>query len=349
MVARVLRSIGNRSECIASSAFFIPVIGVVIILNAGWLFWNLSKTRMLLANPLMQGDRLPAIEGVDLLNKKRIKINAGTWQLIMYYGRESSLDIGKVKYVDLLAKKYKGNLSATAIITSDCQKLKAMAEQRALSYPLILDERKHIAGLLGLGNRTHATLVVDPSGIIRFAATAPHVEEEDIRQLVEKFLVGKVSYAESISNRSIRVGDSFPSLLLQEIGSGELISLNEGTKGAYNPYVIFTADCAACSLGPYMHSFQLLHKLIEAKGLRAMAIFSSRFSRDELLEQARLHKVTAPFYIAKSEIPGFEDTYYLKSLASEVVVVAVDSKGAIDGIYTLNEYIDKVTNLNKEK
>lgn len=340
----LLKSITKRVTSIAPSRAFLPVIVGVIALNLIWLYWNFSKARTLWETPLANGDKLPEIVGRDISTSKAVKLANNSWQLLMYYDKDSAFDTGKAKYVDLLVNKYgQRNFSAVGIITVNCQRLKALAVQHELSYPLILDEKQRIAHLLGLGNHMHATFVADPNGIIRFATTAPHIEEEDLRQLVEKFLLGTVTYPDSTMGQNLRVGDSFPSLLMEEIGSGKLVSLDEQAKRAYHLYVIFTADCPQCSLSSYLHSLESLRRLSESRGQQVMAIFSSRFSPDQLLEQALRHQLTIPLYIAKQEIPGLEDAYYLRSFTSEVVVIVTSSDGVVRRVSPLNEYIGQLT------
>ncbi|MEO0247968.1 MAG: hypothetical protein ABIN58_00210 [candidate division WOR-3 bacterium] len=161
--------------------------------------------------------------------------------------------------------------------------------------------------------------------------------------MFEKFLLGKVTYLDSAMGPGLRLGDPFPSFLVEEIGSGKLVSLDEQAKRANHLYVIFTAECPQCSLSSYLDSLESLRRLTEARGQQVMAIFSSRFSREHLLEQALRHQLTTPLYIAKQEIPGMEDAYYLRSFTSKVVVITTNGQGVIQGVHPLNEYIDQLT------
>lgn len=323
------------------SRLFLPAIGLIIALNLVWLYSNLSAVKDRWRSPLTNGDRLPSIEGRGIANESQMRIDAESWRLVIYCSEESPFDIAKAKYADVLAKKYRDrNFSAIGIITEDCPKLKGLAKQRDVSYPMIVDENRTIAYKLGLRNRSHAVFVADPGGVIQFVATVPHIQEEDLRQLVEKFVLGKVTYMDDPGGQEIVEGKPFPQLMLEDLRSGETLSLNEQVMQVYNTYAVFTADCPACSLGSYLGSFQFLMKSLEAKGQRAMAIFSSRFSREQLLEEVRARQITAPLYLARAELSGFEDAYYLRSFTSQVVVLTVDTRGVISKVQPIHEYMD---------
>ena len=131
-----------------------------------------------------------------------------------------------------------------------------------------------------------------------------------------------------------------PRITLEELRTGERLNLDDQTRRAYNPFVVFTADCPVCSLSSYLRSLQLLNKSLENKGQRLMPIFSSRFSREQLLEEANAHRIDTPMYLAVGELPGFEDAYYLRSFTSQVVVLSVDLNGVVNKVQTIGEYLN---------
>jgi len=80
-----------------------------------------------------------------------------------------------------------------------------------------------------------------------------------------------------------------------------------------------------------------------------MVIFSARFSADRLLEHWLRHQHSLPLYIAKQEIQGIEDIYYLRSFASEALAVTTDSRGVIKEMQPLNEYVNQLLAQEVEK
>lgn len=150
--------------------------------------------------------------------------------------------------------------------------------------------------------------------------------------------------------QSLHVGDPFPSFLVEEIGSGQLIFIDEQIKHTYNLYAIFMADCPPCSLGGSLQSLEPLRTVTEARGQRVMVIFSSRFSADQLLEYwLKYNSSLPPLYMAKQEIQGLEDIYYLRSFSSEALAVVTDSRGVIREIHPLSEYVDQLLTQEEKK
>lgn len=178
--------------------------------------------------------------------------------------------------------------------------------------------------------------LVSPGGAVSFAASAGQVEDRDLRQVVEKALTGTATTYDRRTAQPLRPGSPFPQLSALQVLSGEIQTLRSG---AYDRLVVFNADCTVCTLSTYFGRLQEHRADLAAGERRVAALFSRRFSPQQLILEATLRQVDTPILVARQEITGLEDGYYLESLISPVVVVDLGADGRVEAVRTFQEFL----------
>lgn len=313
---------------------FYIISSIVVLLNLGFfLYFNFLRPRP--GMHLVYGESFPQNSAVDF-NGQSIEWK-NRWALIIFFRHDSDLGIRNARYADILSRRYASQgLTVVAIVQGDRSHVRAVIETAGLSYPVI-DSKENWEKRLALEEHSLGVFLIDPNGRIQFAAT--YVQPEDLRQLVEKHLLGTISYAPPDTTRALKVGERFPHAFLVDVRQGRRVNL-EGL--AERMIIIFTGRCPSCGLSSYLTSYRSFELLMRDSAQHPLLIFSSKFSEREIIESAAQLDLQDDLYLAPNGIPGIEDEYYLKSYFSdEVLVVTTDRTGTITSIQSLEEINNK--------
>lgn len=305
----------NQNRCCAimntKSPKVVLLIALVLAVSAALLVavFASSYTRP------SQADEL-APEWSDL--RQRLEVSNGRWLLVLYTQSEPHR---RVRYLDLVLERLRRNDVEAAVITPRDWRVAAAAEgehrQRGRSR-LVLDDGE-LASMLGLplqGRDSGELLwLLAPDDRLDLHLAVASFQDDELRQVLEKGVLGEVGGAEGTRAVALSIDDPFPAVRVREVATDDVVDLAQLTA---RYFVFFTAECTGCSLSAQ------LEMLAEATASPAAgelaAVFSSRFGHAEVAREAALHHVIAPLYVAVDELPGIEDLYYSKGLFADAVV-----------------------------
>lgn len=309
----------------------------IYVLTAAVLAANAFLAAYFLNRPahthLVYGDRFPALSATDLSGHP-VRIDH-QWSLIQYAQLDSPDALRNVRYLDVLFREHKDRgLRTFAIVEGDASQARPFLEISGLSYPILLDANREWQKRLALERHSSAAFFVDAEGIIRFAAT--EVQPDDLRQLAEKFLLGRVSYS-SPQRAPLSVGETLPSVWIEDVRRSVKTDLRDAAAG--RPLIVFTARCPTCSLDAYMAAYSALEGGLSDGAPLPVLLFSSTFATGEVAESGEKHKVRARLCVALNGIPGIEDEYYMKNHISEdVLIINSKSDGRVDALGSFADF-----------
>ena len=135
----------------------------------------------------------------------------------------------KLAYAEVLFKRYKNNgFKVIGVSNKDKITTRKFSMKCELSFPVIADEDKKIHKLFKIDNCCGGFVLLNKGGKIEFYSKSL-ISEEEMRQLVEKSILGKINYIfEKPSEQTIFIkGKEVPDLILYNVRKNKKISLRD--------------------------------------------------------------------------------------------------------------------------
>ncbi len=285
----------------------------------------------------LQGFRLSG-DSVDSRQRQEVAIESGRWWLIHYHGADRSSSIGRARHIGKLLQRFQNApISSLGLIDPNRSDIALGMQDLDPGYPLLIDISRRSANRLQLGKGEDRVWMVDPRGVVRFTASGDFLLDDDLRQLMEKMLLGQVTRQDPDEAHLLGPGELFPQSNLLELGVDRIVSRLDLAREGFNRFVVFTADCVSCSLNSFLNRFHSSYGSLERRGRKVAGVFSSRFSPLEIARQAEEIGIEAPLFVSEEEMAGIEDSYFLSSLISPVVVIDTDSDGVVQEVRSFDE------------
>jgi hypothetical protein len=249
--------------------------------------------------------------------RERLEVPGGHWLLVLHTEREPDR---KARFLGFLARRMQRADVATAVITTSSWGANGPTDDAPPPSPsrrLFVDDGTLTGLLAELSPSLGAERVwlISPDDRLDLALAADVLQDDELRQVLEKGVLGEVSGPETADAPALAAGDAFPAVPLQDVHRGEEVELSALPQ---RRFVFFTAACTACSLSAHLDR---LTELQAGTGGEVAAVFSSRFAISEVIREAAFHRITSPLYVALDELQGLEDLYYSRGLIGDAVVV----------------------------
>ena len=246
-----------------------------------------------------------------------------SWALVIFSESNNQDGIRRVRYASVLSRRYSDRgLAVLAILPGSPSNLAQIATENLISYPVVRDDGRWSARF-GLNGHHYGLVLVNPHGEIEFAS--PWVSLENMRQLVEKHVMGTITYAPAYLATKVSQGAVLPPVPVLNIITGErflLPDLGPGTVAFVSP------ACADCALNQYLAWYASIRR--SKPNNIPKLVFSSRFNRDELRRRAAEFGLGTNIFLAADTIPGMEDETAAHSLLGrDAVVLAIDATGTV--------------------
>jgi hypothetical protein len=285
------------------------------------------------------GDVMETISSRDAVAGTSLGIPSAPVNFVLYFNANNFKNTQKAQYADYLARHAANSQVAFFLVTAGPYKeLRQMRASGDISIPLIEDTSYKIARLLRLSNKFDGSFILAGAGKVLFA-TGSSLAPEDLREFYERYSFGKINYQDASASRLQAAGSQFPNLRVRELWSGkefDLSTVSRATEGSSSSSLVwvFAADCPACSLSGVFS--QLADPAVPPT---VTPLFSSRFPPSVLKEAAQASRLTRPLYVAETEITGFENLYFSRSLTSVTsFLVQVDDRGVITRIEPIGPF-----------
>ncbi len=269
------------------------------------------------------------------------KINAGLWHLVILV-KNLEENHGFIKYVDYLyTHRFKDlNLHVLIFSISSEDAVDSFTKNNSISTSILPAEQNagNLDRLFGTIYEKRAVMLIGPSREITFVSD--FIQENDVRQVLEKFLLGDIAF-NKVNSEKPGIGDSFPSIEVVDLENGEELVINK----SFSPHLwfVFTSNCISCVLKSHLLTFSILEdSLLEKINLQKGLIFSSHFNMNEISLKVNEFGIRNPVFLAKSELQTMEDPYYRGiDDGYKVLVVITDNRNSI-------VYVDSFSNFAKQ-
>ncbi|MEW6457204.1 MAG: hypothetical protein AB1410_10895 [Acidobacteriota bacterium] len=325
----------------ASKKIFIFILLTMIILI---LIYNLYKYEFLFHHSLRYGDKIKKFEFKNP-ELGKVTLKEGQWNLIIV-DRSLEEDYSLIRYINaLFTKKFK-DLGLNIILFSKSERNIAETFRRKFNilFPIlsIKDNSNILKELSKLRESQRWILIIDPNLKVEFISD--FIKDEDIRQLLEKYILGKISYIDVIKEEKLKVGDSFPPIEVINLESGEKKVITKDFTSSPHLWIIFTSNCISCALESHLLMWSLIEKNLEKKSNLSMGlIFSPYFNKEEIIFRVKKLNIQTPIFLAESELYNIEDTYYKRPYGQDdVIVIRTDLKNFITYSESLSTFLNHI-------
>lgn len=297
--------------------------------------WHLERN---LENPYLE----PALDYGRQLNPdalKRALASAGyddesdsASHLLLYFFRPSHFDhLKTVKYGQVLEKRHmERGLRVFVVSDASPNEMAALLKKEAFSLSFLYDKDSLLRMLLRVPESYEHTFLISPTGRVIFSVEgAP--QEDLIRQIVEKYVVGKIQYNHIKVTDFYRVGGPQPAIRALSLRNEQVVELSPRN----TEIVLISARCTACQLD------RVISRLAElassySKDATRYYVFSSRFPKQLVVDELKEKGVSLEnFYLALEPLGSLDNEYETKESDESAVVVGVDQDGRIHSVKPL--------------
>jgi len=310
----------------------ITVVALILSLNLGYLIYTQSSGAARSNAHPKYGDRFPDIRLNDI-DGRSIDWKS-KWLLIIYFNHANPESVRLAKYAAILRDRYKDkNVVVLGITSGDAHAIRSSLRDSNLNYPVSTQNVSTVT----FEKHDSWVLVVDPEGTIKFSSD--FVRPNDMRMLLERYVVGRITYDTSTATTKLRPGDSIPDVATVPIGrdasQGEHLTVNHFT----GPVIVFSARCSACSLASALEAYAAWEATAIPTSSRPTLLFSTKFTRRELEAELAKYEIKAIRRQALEPIPGIEDPYSLDGLfGSDVVVLGTSQDTTVARVESWTDF-----------
>jgi peroxiredoxin len=247
--------------------------------------------------------------------------------VLFYFLRPSSFSNPKsIKYGEALLRRHQAaGLQVLGITDAEECGVRPRAQGEELSFPILCDKDGTIKLLFHMPVHDEYAYLISSDGQVMFSL--PGAPPEDLmRQVVEKYVVGRIDYSRDHARRLYRVGETLPSINVVPVAGGKPFDFT--ARG--NELVLISARCTSCQL----HAFMDRYRALLASDRPRFLIFSQRFPQQTLLKDLTMAGIPVDnIYLAQEPLGDLENEYRTKTGDDESsVIVEVDAAGRIEAV-----------------
>jgi len=310
---------------------FLSLIIILLTLNILILFFRIEKQNNM--PKLFYGKIIPEISFYNT-NGKIIPFKK--FNFLYFTSLQSSKDIRIAKFLNILYQKYSNSgLQIIGILDLDKYSTQKFIEEERLSFPFINYKNNPSINKI-FGQLSHTIILLDDSNTIRFITS--FFTQNDIRQLVEKFIEGRISYPPLNKLEYLKEGDVYPTFRVKNLKNGNLgyFPRNNNTLA-----IVLTGRCPDCILEKFRTFIPLIEKLLpysNEEDKEIVLIFSSKFLEKDIRKMYR--NVNLEILLANGSIPGIEDPYNsIYYFNTDIVIIDLNRENIISYINSLDNFI----------
>jgi hypothetical protein len=296
---------------------------------------------------LKYGDEAPLFAADDIYGDKFDMRDArGKTMLLEFFSFEAFHKTPAFwRYSDVLAQRYKDDDFVSVIVLNDesfeISKLKETLAESEAELPIFLAWPEKVNDLFGLEPGSVALVLIDSTSVIRFARPAL-LSNDTKRQLVEKFVLGKIRYTfdkEDSLTYPFRVGGKMPDLNLEQMGTGKKLMLSQLCSEPTISF-LFTARCSRCEIKKFLNALAQIEECLKSElaGENMLMILTHDLGKEELENYLKDSKISIPAY-QTADLRNLTGEYVTrKTEALRPKVIFVDQSGTIRYLKNLSDF-----------
>lgn len=293
--------------------------------------------------PVSEKERMPAYgERLGTLPGEVASYLKPGWRLLVVMLVDSTNPNPRLRYLDVVSRKYaEQGLKVVGLGGGTPEQRQEVMRRFGLSFPVVTATAEDIGDLRIATPFNHEGIIIIDSELrVKFADFETQSEDE-LRMLIEKYLLGDIDYTYRKAQPYQFFGPKqrIPPLRLEAISAEpdgtEILLTSEQMATKY--LAVFLANCASCQLEGYMQRLAAFEKSAAGAKKKGIAVFAANFSRANLAAVARSAGVRTPVYILKSDIPELYSDYQTRYHTDDMgpLLVNFDHSGAVAGVRPL--------------
>ena len=333
---------GARARGVAWTGSWVTRLALAVVLvNVSYLAWRLSPS----PRPAVPayGDPMPPWNGTAAGDVGAVgrEFFRGHFGVLLY--AHLPPDARLVRYLQVLLDRYRdyGVGLRIVLVLAPEHMGQAVAEElaREVDFLVIRDSKGDLGRALGLQPHTAHGFLVDPGERLAFSSRGLPSRDE-LRQHVEKHLLGEIQYAASPVSL-LGPGALLPEYEVVEVGEGSGREVFSYAPASGTVVVVFAAAlCSACGPDETYDQLALLYrnKCRSSAECPVELLVTAGFPTAKLLSSLQARGVERlPIYRAKGTLAGLEDEYFTKrrSDAAEALVLTMGGGGKVLAVSSL--------------
>ena len=241
----------------------------------------------------------------------------------------------RLRYLDSLARRFSGIRMEILFVHPSSSSMRSWRSRIDPSVTSIVDTDLDIHRALHINpNHNHGGLVVLADRRTVDFRVLPIPAEDELRQLVEKYAVGRIDYATASPalRRRFALGRPFPAIDAVQVWDGE--SVRFGPAEAANlTVIVFGAGCSSCQLDGFVQDVRGLLNRVHSRSdfdETVVALFDNSFEREVIRAYQQRGDLPGLAYIA-----AFDDDVTFNRIAADQVrplVVVTDVRGEVRAV-----------------
>lgn len=299
----------ERKKIKTSYKIIIIICNVIIILLLVKYNYDRGTFSSLFAKEqefLKLHETLPDFAAKDIYHRD-ITSNELIKNIQLYIFLDPLLKSSYVKYIDNLFKKFKNNdFIAIGIVTKNWgRKSRKFIKEENIIIPIVNDNKSKLRNSLKIGKNRDALIIAGRDNKVLYASKIIP-EYDTLRQLVEKYVVGEITYhfIADQSENLLRNIDPY-SIILYHIKNEKYVNIIDVLNN--NPIVVyFGANCTSCQLKNYTEHLREFNKALNKKR-NLIIIFSPYFTREEINFYIPDRDIKPKIYISTEQMVGIDD------------------------------------------
>lgn len=286
---------------------------------------------------------LLSLSSQELLNKKAINFvfldlkgnlldtSKLSNRSILYIFFDSSNTFHKevIVYANVLYEKYKSRgLEIIGVTQRDREKALKFLERGKFNFPFIFDSKKELYNFFLVQECCGGVVLVGRNGLIKFHSPIL-LNQENLRQLVEKEVLGKINYGFSPSEREklFEINKEAPRITLREAKTGKIKDF-WNFEEEYLIVTFFSSVCGICKSGRRIETLKEVERKLRDRGVKTkiILVFSGPFDEEDIANWEKQIKMPFEKYIS-DDIFSDEEKYITESsLKTDPLTVVLDRR-----------------------
>lgn len=301
-------------------------------MKRNWFYWLIGILLLIKISNLSSSEILnKRAKNFSLLDLKENVVDTSKLSnksiLYLFFDPSNTFHKEVLVYAKVLSNKYK-SLGLEIIGVTDKNKEKALKllEHGKFNFPIIFDFKKELYNFFLAKECCGGVVLVGRDGLIKFHSSIL-LNQENIRQLVEKEVLGIINYEfkEPVGQKLFQIGIEAPKLSLREAHTGKIKDF-WSFEEEYLIVTFFSSVCGMCKSGRRIETLKELDRRLKEKRANAkiILVFSEPFDGEDIANWEKRIKMPFEKYISEDIFTDEEKYLTDSSLKTDPLTVVLD-------------------------
>jgi hypothetical protein len=280
------------------------VVAALVIVNAVPII--LLANHFLHKEPSFDETTLPYHLAVPISLAAVTPLGQAETYFLAFVGTDSDRLRPRLRFLESMAQRYGNSAVKIAVVTESSRPTEADFRKQfdVPTLPVVHDVSADIQRELHIGaNHRHGGIaVVSKSGTLEFRA-ASLLNDDQIRQLIEKYATGTVNYSaidDTVSSQFV-IGSTLPMWPVVSAASGASSTLKDVAGRRSTATVVLTAECATCQLTELGVAVNGLAASLKASNRAVLLLVNDSIPLATLQAHIKNHSLPAETYIVSKQ------------------------------------------------